>query len=160
MVLRDNVTFTCNCTFCFQMSPLEIFVHSLFIKQDNAESRFLKWIKLWKIIKEALLSALGLKVRLKLLVIEDHRSYMPRSESQWYMVGNKDFAAVYLWLPVLRQLWRNNAAHAPNTCTDSCNESSDRSAGIAASYFHVCNEISVNNKINKCICMKYVSSRN
>ena len=39
--------------------------------EDNAESRFLKWIKLWKIIKGALLSALGLKVRLTLLVIED-----------------------------------------------------------------------------------------
>jgi len=38
--------------------------------EGNAESLFLKWIKLWEIINEALLSALGFKVRLKLFVIE------------------------------------------------------------------------------------------
>jgi len=63
-------------------------------------------------------------------------------------VANKDFTAIYLWLPVLRQLWRDNAALAPNTCTNSCNESSGRSIGIAARYYiHLCNEI------NTCICM-------
>jgi hypothetical protein len=83
-----------------------------------------------------------------------HRSCMTRSETHWYRVVNKDFAPIYLWLSVLRQLWCDNAAHAPNTCTNSCNESSGRTVGIAASYyFHLCNEI------NKCICMKYVSSR-
>jgi len=62
-------------------------------------------------------------------------------------MANKDFTAIYLWLPVLRRLWRDNATLAPNTCTNSCNESSGRSIDIAASYyFHVCNE-------NKCICM-------
>jgi hypothetical protein len=56
------------------------------------------------------------------------------------MVGNEDFSPIYLRLIVLRQLWRDNA---PNNCTNSCNESSGRSAGIAASYFHLYNEIRV-----------------
>jgi len=52
--------------------PLKIFVHELFLKtEDNAKSRFLKWIKLWMIINKALVSALGLKVRLNLVVFED-----------------------------------------------------------------------------------------
>jgi hypothetical protein len=77
-----------------------------------------------------------------------------RLETQCYMVANENFSAIYLWLPVLRQLCREDADLAPNTCTNSCNESSGRSVGIAASYyFHLHNEI------NKCICMKYVSSR-
>jgi hypothetical protein len=32
-VYRYNVTFTSDYTFCFQMSPLKIFVYELFIKQ-------------------------------------------------------------------------------------------------------------------------------
>jgi hypothetical protein len=64
-----------------------------------------------------------------------HRSYIKRSATQWYLVGNNDFSAIYRCRPVLRQLWRNNAAHAPNTCTNSCNESSGTSVGIAASYY-------------------------
>jgi hypothetical protein len=50
------------------------------------------------------------------------------------MVGNKDFAAIYFCQSVLRQLLRDNAANAQNTCTNSCNESSGRSVGIAESY--------------------------
>jgi len=74
---------------------------------------------------------------------------MTRSETHWYWMANKNFTAIYLWSPVLRQLWRDNATLAPNTCTNSCNESSGRSIGIAASYyFHICNEF------NKCVCMK------
>jgi hypothetical protein len=64
-----------------------------------------------------------------------HRSYIKRSATQWYLVGNKHFAAIYRCRPVLRQLWRDNAAHAPNTCTNSCNESSGTPVGIAASYY-------------------------
>jgi hypothetical protein len=70
------------------------------------------------------------------------------------MVANKNFAAIYLWLPVLRQLSRENADLAPNTGTNYCNESSGRSVGIAASYY-----FNLRDEINKCICMKYVSSR-
>jgi len=55
---------------------------------------------------------------------------------------------------VLKQRWLDNAGPAPNICTNSCNESSGRSVGSAANYyFHLCN------KINKCVCIKYVLSR-
>jgi hypothetical protein len=67
-----------------------------------------------------------------------HRSYITRSKTHWYRVANKDFTAIYLWSPVLRQLRRDNATLRPNTCTNSCNESSGRSIGIAASYYFHC----------------------
>jgi len=35
---------------------------------------------------------------------------------------------------VLNQRWRDNADPAPNSCTNSYNESSDRSVGSAANY--------------------------
>jgi hypothetical protein len=74
----------------------------------------------------------------------DHKIH--RLETQWYRVANKNFAAIYLWLPVLRQIYCDNAALAPNTRTNSCNESSGRSVGIAASYY-----FNLRNEINKCI---------
>ena len=83
------------------------------------------------------------------LAATDHSLYMTRSETHCYGVPNKDSTAIYMWLAILKQLTRQC-----NPCTNSCDESSGRSIGIAASYyFHLCNEI------NKCICMKYVSSR-
>jgi len=59
--------------------------------------------------------------------------YMTRSETHCYRVANKDFSAIYSWLPLLRC---DSVAHAPKTCTNSCKESSGRSVGIAASYYH------------------------
>jgi hypothetical protein len=64
-----------------------------------------------------------------------HSSYIKRSATRWYLVGNIEFAAIYRCRPVLRQLVRDNAAHAPNTCTNSCNESNGTSIGIAATYY-------------------------
>jgi len=51
---------------------------------------------------------------------------------------------------VLKQRWRDNAGPAPNICTNSCNESSGRSVGSA---------LHLRNKLNKCMCIKYVSWR-
>jgi len=49
-------------------------------------------------------------------------------------VANKDFTAIYLSSPVLKQRYRNNADPMPNFCTSSCNESSGRPVGSAANY--------------------------
>ena len=69
------------------------------------------------------------------------------------MVANNDFTAIYTWLTVLKQPLRDNAAPAPNIRTNSCKESSSISVGnVANYYFHLCN------KINKRVCIKYVSS--
>jgi hypothetical protein len=58
------------------------------------------------------------------------------------MVAKKEFAAIYWWFLILRQIWRINATLAPNTRTNSCNESGGRSIGIAASYYsYLRNEI-------------------
>jgi len=35
---------------------------------------------------------------------------------------------------ILKQRWRDNAGPAPNICSNSSKESSDRSVGIAANY--------------------------
>ena len=78
---------------------------------------------------------------------------MNRSETQWYTVANKDFTAIYTWLPVLKQPLRDNAAPVPKIRTNSCKESSGISVGnVANYYFHL------RNKINNRICIKYVSS--
>ena len=63
------------------------------------------------------------------------------------------FTAIYTWLTVLAQPLRDNAAPAPKIRTNSSKESSGISVGnVANYYFHL------RNKINKCICIKYVSS--
>jgi hypothetical protein len=55
---------------------------------------------------------------------------------------------------VLKRRWRDNAIHAPNVYNSSSYESSGISIGGAANYkFDLCN------KINKCLCIKYISSR-
>jgi hypothetical protein len=50
-------------------------------------------------------------------------------------MGNNGFPAIYFYLQILRQQWRDKMANAPNTCTNSSNESSCRLVGIAASYY-------------------------
>ena len=68
------------------------------------------------------------------------------------MTNKKKNIAIYSSSIVLRRRWRDNADPVPNLCNSSY-ESSGKSAGGTAIYkFHV------PNKINKCICIKYVSS--
>ena len=60
--------------------------------------------------------------------------YINRYVIHVYRVGNKVCTAIYLWLQVLKQRWGDNAGPAANICTNSRNESRDRSVGIAANY--------------------------
>jgi hypothetical protein len=75
---------------------------------------------------------------------------------QWCMVGNKDFAAIYCCRLVLRQLWRDNANALVLilATTVSVGRPVLQPATILTyGSVNLCNEI------NKCTCMKYVSSR-
>ena len=97
-----------------------------------------------------------MRMRLLLERCWGHRSYTLYLYRyiDWYRMTKKDCTAIYVCLEALNQRRRDNAHPAPNLCTSSCNESSGRSVGCAANY-----QLHLRNKINKCICIKYASSR-
>ena len=88
----------------------------------------------------------------QIIYIMDQSIY--RYETHRYRQAKKDCSPIYVCLEALNQRCRDSAHPAPNLRTCSSNESSGRSVYYAANY-----QLHLRNKINKCICINYASSR-